>query len=135
MHQIDSRIESSSFKITDWPLCEVRLKNNKQYPWLILIPRTPSLITEIFDLSESERNTLMHEITRSSQIMQNHFLPDKINIGTLGNIVPQLHIHVIARFKNDASWPHSVWQANTPDNAYDTDNLKQLINQLRELLL
>jgi diadenosine tetraphosphate (Ap4A) HIT family hydrolase len=127
---IDDRLANSSFKIYDSALSEVRLKNNKQYPWIILIPRVAHT-TEIFQLSAQQQSILMQEIVHLSEAMQQFFHGEKMNVGALGNIVSQLHIHIIARFKNDLSWPQSVWQASVTDVAYDTEQREQLIQQLR----
>lgn len=134
MYQLDPRIENSSFKIIELELSEVRLKNNAHFPWIILIPRVSSDIIEIFYLPPAEQKMLLAEITRVSKIMNTFFKPDKLNVGALGNIVSQLHIHVIARFQKDLCWPQSVWHDNAPEVAYTTEKQNQLINQLRILL-
>lgn len=131
---MDSRLENSSFKIIDWALSDVRLKDNLNFPWIILIPRVSSHITEIFQLSSHEQKILMDEIAKLSTVMRAHFSPDKLNIGALGNIVSQLHVHVVARFQQDLCWPHSVWQANTPEKSYPTRTRDQIIHQLHTLL-
>lgn len=130
MFELDDRLSKSSFKIIDLTLSQVRLKNNKNYPWLILIPRVENKVTELFQLNDTQQTELMREITRVSQCMNHFFLPDKINVGTLGNIVSQLHIHVIARSKNDALWPHSVWQESVVENPYLVDVREKLTQQL-----
>lgn len=105
---IDPRITSTCFELTDWPLCRVFLKNNASYPWFILVPKVNG-IRDINELTSSLQHTLIDEISRLSSIINTQFKPDKLNVGALGNIVSQLHIHVIARFTHDALWPHSVW--------------------------
>lgn|SRR3990167_3163529 len=134
MFTLDSCLEKSSFKILDLPLSEVRLKNNHYFLWLVLVPRVSSVITEICDLSSIEQKILMDEIINVSRAIRTLISPDKINIGALGNLISQLHIHVIARFKNDLCWPHSVWQENAPEKSYSIDEKNQLINQLVALL-
>jgi diadenosine tetraphosphate (Ap4A) HIT family hydrolase len=134
MFQLDPRLDNSSFKIIDLDLSEIRLKNNAHFPWIILIPHVSSDITEIFQLSPAEKKILLDEIARVSKIMNTFFKPDKLNVGALGNIVSQLHIHVIARFQKDLCWPQSVWHDNVPEVAYITEQHDQLINQLRILL-
>ena len=131
---LDSRLENSSYKILDWPLSEVRLKDNLYFPWIILIPRVSSTITEIFELTTDQQAILMNEITQLSKKMCQFFNADKINIGTLGNIVSQLHVHVIARFQNDPAWPHSVWQASILEKTYTDVDREKLIVDLREIL-
>lgn len=131
---LDQRLEASSFKIIDWPLCEVRLKNNKNYPWFILIPRVTKNISEVHELTQQQQMILMQEITQLSQCVKNYFKADKINIGALGNIVSQLHIHVIGRNKNDLSWPHSVWHADVLEENYSSEEKDKHINALMQHL-
>jgi len=128
---LDYRLENSSFKIIDLALSEVRLKDNKDYPWIILVPRVENAITEIFQLNEDQKIELMKEISHISKCMEAYFKPDKLNIGALGNIVSQLHIHVIARFKSDLLWPHSLWQEKLTDEKYTDLEREKLINHLR----
>src|SRR3990167_3495183 len=96
---LDPRLLNSSYKITDWALSEVRLKDNAHFPWIILIPRVSPSIIEIFQLTEDQQEIMMSEITQLSKKMSQFFNADKINIGTLGNIVSKLHVHVVARFQ------------------------------------
>lgn len=131
MFQLDPRLQKSSFKITDLSLSEVRLKDNVHFPWIILIPRVSLGITEMVDLSIAEQKILMDEITKLSSVMRAHFTSDKLNVGALGNIVSQLHIHVVARYEQDLCWPQSVWQANVPEKSYPSSTRDQLIHQLR----
>ena len=101
-------IEADSVFLRDLPLCQLRLQNQSTLPWLVLVPRRTNT-TEIHQLSESDRRQLMEEITLASRALERAFSPDKINVGALGNIVPQLHVHVIGRFKTDPAWPQPVW--------------------------
>lgn len=130
---IDDRIASTCFELGDWPLSRVLLKNNADYPWLILIPRVKN-IQEIDQLPQQSRYTLIDEISQLSSIAQTYFKPDKLNVGALGNIVPQLHVHIVARFNQDKLWPHSVWQAAQTTSAYDENSLNHLLAQLRDLI-
>ena len=107
MFQLHPQLKKDTFFIKDLELCQVLLMNNALYPWIILVPKKANLI-EIIDLSVEEQNLLMVEISAISRIFKN-LNPDKINIAALGNIVPQLHIHIIARFKNDLTFPKPVW--------------------------
>ncbi|PIZ04895.1 MAG: diadenosine tetraphosphatase [Gammaproteobacteria bacterium CG_4_10_14_0_8_um_filter_38_16] len=134
MYTVDKKIERTSFKVLDWELSEIRLKNNQYYPWFILMPRVSKSITEIFELTQQDQKTLFSEMTRLSSLIKTHFHAEKINVGMLGNIVSQLHIHVVARFKDDLSWPHSVWQANVAEKLYSSEEIDHLIKQLRVLL-
>lgn len=105
---LDTRLEDDSLPLAEWPLCEVRLMNNARFPWLLLVPRRVNA-REITDLPPADQQQLMQEITRASRVLQALTGAQKMNIGALGNIVPQLHIHVIARFAHDAAWPNPVW--------------------------
>ena len=130
---LDIRLSDSTIKLYDSALSEVRLKNNKHFPWIILIPRVTNA-AELFELSETEQNILMQEITHIASRMQNHFTPTKMNVGMLGNIVRQLHIHIIARYESDFAWPQSVWQAGVKDEPYSADQMSTLIPTLCDLL-
>lgn len=130
--ELDNRLSISSFKIYDSSLSEVRLKNNKYYSWIILIPRVENNITEIFQLTTAQQMELMREISHISKCIKDHFNADKINIGALGNIVSQLHIHIIARNQKDLLWPHSVWQSGLTEENYTADEANTLIATLRE---
>lgn len=90
------------------PLSNVLLMNNMLFPWVIMVPRRPD-VSEITELLPVERSVLMDEISLISATMQNVYAPDKMNIAALGNMVPQLHVHIIARYKTDQSWPGPVW--------------------------
>lgn len=110
MHfQVDPQIHTTGVFLSDWTLSSVYLKNEANFPWLILVPRQEN-VQEIYQLSDTNRQILMNELTELSIIVQELFNPDKLNIGALGNIISQLHIHVVARFKTDKMWPHSIWQ-------------------------
>ena len=127
MFIIDPRLASSGFFLVDWELSSVFLKNNSQYPWFILIPRQPD-IRSIDMLAKDLRYQLTDEIHRLSTFVQKQFKPDQINVGALGNIVPQLHIHIIGRFKHDPLWPESVWQEKLCTAPYTDLESAALIN-------
>lgn len=110
---LHERLAADTVALADWPLCRVLLMNDASYPWLILVPRRPGL-KEIHDLDKDERAQLTEEICRASRALLSKFSPDKINVGALGNLVPQLHLHVIARFTTDPAWPGPVWGARPP---------------------
>ena len=105
---IDKKFLKSSYHITDLKLCSIRLHDNSKFPWLILIPKR-NKITDISDLKPNDQILLMKEIVFVSKIMKKIFKTSKLNVEKIGNIVPQLHIHIIARNKKDSSWPLSVW--------------------------
>ena len=105
---LSKRIEADSDFILDLPLSQVRLIDNVTFPWVLLIPRQND-IKETIDLSDEDQQQLMREIAQVSKAMQNAYSPDKLNVAALGNMVPQLQVHVIARFASDAAWPGPVW--------------------------
>jgi diadenosine tetraphosphate (Ap4A) HIT family hydrolase len=96
--------------LLDWPLCQVLRMNDAAYPWLVLVPRLTDS-REIMDQSAADRVRLMDDIAWASQSQKELQHPDKINVGALGNLVPQLHVHVLGRFRGDPSWPRPVWGA------------------------
>ena len=132
---LDPRLEADTFLLTDLPLCRVLLMNDSRYPWLILVPRHHGL-RELHDLSREDQSRLMSEITLTTETLQGGHGPDKINVGALGNIVQQLHIHVLGRFDGDPAWPGPVWGIGEPA-AYSETKANSLIiefsNQLRRL--
>lgn len=133
MFILDARLKATSFLIGEGPLSQIRLKNNRLFPWLILIPRQAGL-TEIYELKETDQQLLMQEIAKISECMKAHFKAVKMNCGALGNIVSQLHIHVIARDSNDAAWPHSVWQPGLQEEFYTSQEAEQMVLELKRLL-
>ena len=108
MNRISKKFLKDSYYLTDLKLCTVRLINNSKFPWIILIPNRKK-VTDITDLKPKDQILLMKEIVFCSNIMKKIFKTSKLNVEKIGNIVPQLHIHIIARFKKDSSWPLSVW--------------------------
>ena len=105
---IHKKFLKSSHHIVELKLCTVRLHDNSKFPWLILIPKR-NKITDISDLKHKDQILLIKEIVYVSKIMKKIFKTSKLNVEKIGNIVPQLHIHIIARNKKDSSWPLSVW--------------------------
>lgn len=115
---LDHRLESSSVFIEDWKLCRVCLKNDKTWPWLYLVPRRDG-IREFYELTAEDQQQLMQEISLAQRVLQSLYKADKINTAALGNMVPQLHIHVFARFKEDVAWPKPVWAVQTDEIPYN----------------
>jgi diadenosine tetraphosphate (Ap4A) HIT family hydrolase len=105
---LDPRIEESSVPVVDWPLAQIRLKDDARFHWLLLVPRRAGVV-ELTDLDEADYGQLTAEILAATRLVQEIARPDKTNIATLGNVVPQLHVHVIARFHSDPAWPDPVW--------------------------
>lgn len=95
-------------EITTLPLCRVLLMKDRRFPWVILVPEREG-VREIHDLPPEDRARLIEEIARTGEALQRLFEPDKLNVGALGNVVPQLHIHVVARATGDGAWPGPVW--------------------------
>ena len=108
MNKINKNFLKSSYHVKDLKLCSIRLHDNLKFPWLILIPRRKN-ITDMSELNSKDQILLMKEIIYVSKIVKKLFKTSKLNVEKIGNIVPQLHIHIIARKKNDSSWPLSVW--------------------------
>jgi len=98
--------------VGDLSLCSVLLMNDSRFPWLILVPRRGA--SELTDLSDEDAGALMGEIRVATRVMLALAKPDKVNVGALGNLVPQLHVHVVGRFRSDPAWPGPVWGCGTP---------------------
>ena len=126
--ELHPRLKADTVKVSRLKLCQLFLMNDACYPWLILVPARPD-ITEIHHLHPCDQQQLIHEISKTSAVMDDLFNPDKINVGALGCIVPQLHVHIVARYKTDPAWPGPVWGATTP-RPYTEDALKKRIKSL-----
>jgi len=98
--------------VCDLPLSAALLMNDARFPWIILVPRVPN-VRDLVDLNHSDQIVLLDEINRTCQTLKMLFTPDKLNVASLGNMVPQLHVHIIARHTTDAAWPAPVWGAGT----------------------
>jgi diadenosine tetraphosphate (Ap4A) HIT family hydrolase len=129
---LDPQLARDTVVVGDLPLCQIRLINDANYPWLLLIPRR-SNVSEVIDLREPDRAQLMREIAHAADALKDGMRCDKINIAALGNVVAQLHVHVIARYRSDPAWPKPVWGAS-PALAYDDATRTKLIAALREKL-
>ena len=123
------QLDRDTANIGDLPLSRVLVINDANYPWLLLVPRRPDIV-EVIDLDEVEQAQLMTEVTRVARALRAVTGCDKLNIAALGNAVPQLHVHVIARFRNDAAWPKPVW-GTAPPRAYGREELHNLVTPLR----
>ena len=129
--KLDKKFLKSSHHITDLKLCTIRLNDNSKFPWLILIPKR-NKITDMSDLKSKDQILLMKEIVYVSKIMKRLFKTSKLNVEKIGNIVPQLHIHIIARSKKDCSWPLSVWVVKGKN--YSQIALKIMADKVRKAL-
>lgn len=118
--------------VIDLSLCEVRLMDDANHPWLILVPKVAEAV-EIIDLSTEQRNRLTLEIDTAARALKTLFKPDKLNVAALGNQVPQLHVHVIARYQSDIAWPKPVWGAANA-RPYAPEQLVERITALRAAL-
>jgi diadenosine tetraphosphate (Ap4A) HIT family hydrolase len=119
--KINERIEADSEYLCDLPLSQARLIKDGELDWFLLIPRVEDAI-EWIDLNEEAQIILTKEISLISNLIKENCRPDKINIASLGNIVPQLHIHVLARYKNDRAWPAPIWGTQS-ENGFDSNKV------------
>lgn len=108
LFEMDPRLGEHSSVVADLKLSRVLLVNDANFPWLILVPRV-NKVSEIIDLSIEDQRILIEEIAHVSHIVKNLFNPDKLNVAALGNMVAQLHVHIIARFKDDIAWPAAAF--------------------------
>ena len=123
------QLEKDSELVTELLLCSVRLINDAHYPWLILVPRVAN-ISDVIDLSDAQQQTLWQESALVSRALKHLFTPDKLNLATLGNMVPQLHLHHIVRYQNDVSWPKPIW-GQVQTKTYSEENLAEQINLIK----
>jgi len=126
------QLAADTFLVTDLRLCRVLLMNDAQYPWLIAVPRVPGL-TELDELTPPETTVFMAESRQLLAALRSLYTPDKLNIAALGNMVPQLHIHHVARFKTDAAWPRPIWGVH-PAVAYTEAERDTQLARLRAAL-
>lgn len=124
------KLEEDAIEVGDLSLCRVLLMNDARYPWLILVPRCAQA-SEIIDLEASDRGRLMEEIAIASEAMRSVFEPEKLNIAALGNVVPQLHVHIVARYASDGAWPAPVWGVGSAE-PYKTGQVHATLKSLRE---
>ena len=128
---LHAQLAADTVLISELPLSRLLLMNNRLFPWVILVPRYETA-REIIDLSETDRMQLMREITLVSKAMQRLFSPDKLNVAALGNMVPQLHLHVIARFAKDSAWPQPVWGKGS--EPYGDKEMKDVLARWQSVL-
>ena len=126
---LHSQLARDTVPLGDLPLSAVLLIDDRTYPWLLLVPRRRA-VSEISELGSIERAHLMSEITQVSDALKAETACDKINVAALGNVVPQLHVHIIARFKSDAAWPRPVWGQVPPTRYADADRA-EVVSRLR----
>ena len=130
--ELHPRLAADTITVDDLPLCRVLLMNDARFPWLILVPRRKAM-REVYQLDPAEQAQLWQEATHTGQALMALVGGDKLNLATLGNQVPQLHVHVIARRESDAAWPGPVWGQGTPQ-AYAQQQLVPYLDELRSML-
>ncbi len=130
--ELDGRIARDSDLIATLDLCQLRIQNDSRWPWLVMVPQRADM-TEIFELSEADQALLSAEVNHVAAVLKEITGATKINVGALGNIVRQLHVHVIARFEGDANWPGPIWGYGSAE-PYDGEKRQALMNRLMEKL-
>ncbi|ANK80801.1 MAG: hypothetical protein TEF_08305 [Rhizobiales bacterium NRL2] len=130
--RIDPRLADMSLAVGDWPLCHVRLVDDGRWPWLLLIPRREGAV-ELFDLSKADRAALIEEAAEAARAVRELIGADKTNVATLGNQVPQMHVHVIGRLKGDAAWPGPIWGVGEQE-PMEPEAAHELVERLRDMV-
>ena len=130
--QLDPRLAADTLPLARLDLCDARLMNDARFAWVVLVPQRAGLV-EIADLSPSDRTLLWHEVDRAGAALRAVAPCDKLNLGALGNIVRQLHEHVVARREGDAAWPGPVWGSG-PAVSYGEGERHALLDRLRQAL-
>jgi diadenosine tetraphosphate (Ap4A) HIT family hydrolase len=126
--QLHAQLKNDCFVITDFPLSRLLLCNDSAFPWFILVPKVDN-IQDIYQLDWQQQQQLLNESSMLSEVLMQEFKGDKMNVAALGNVVPQLHLHHIVRYENDACWPKPIWgqQALTP---YTPDELEAIKSRI-----
>lgn len=127
--ELDARIDADSILLGRLPLSQVRLHRDGRYPWIMLVPQRD--VREIHELSRSDRAQLMEESCAVSAAMQEELNATKMNVAALGNMVPQLHVHHVARFETDDAWPGAIWGAH-PARHYENDALLAMCERMQK---
>ena len=131
-YTLHPQLAADTHPVAAFELCELRLMDDSNYPWLVLVPRVPEA-RELIDLDATQRHIVTDEIDRAARLLRDAFQPYKLNVAVLGNLVPQLHVHVIARFEQDPAWPAPVW-GRVAANPYAPEALVERITLLRDTL-
>ncbi|EWY41353.1 histidine triad (HIT) protein [Skermanella stibiiresistens SB22] len=132
MFKLHERLAADTVLVRPLTLCQVLCMNNRVWPWLILVPARLD-VTELHHLSTGDRAVLIEEVALVSSTLERVFNPDKLNVAAIGNIVPQLHIHVVARRRDDPAWPNPVWGSGIAE-PYAPADLDALVDRLRQTL-
>ena len=126
---LDPQLGRDTVAVGDLPLARVLIMNDASYPWLILVPRHPGAV-EIIDLDDEQQAQLMDEIAMLSHVLKDITACDKLNVAAIGNVVAQLHVHIVARRRDDAAWPRPVW-GSAPAHPYARVELDRFIERIR----
>lgn len=132
MFELDARLAADTLVLGDFPLCRLLLMNDAQYPWFILVPRRED-VSEVFQLDAQDQQQLWRESTALAEKLKDLFAADKLNLASLGNVVAQLHMHVIVRRRGDAAWPAPVWGRH-PAQPYAPEQIAGIRDKLRMVL-
>lgn len=129
--KLDSTLAADTFTLAHWPLCEVLLMDDALYPWLILVPRRQG-VRELYQLNQADSAQWLSESSVLGRWLMDAFRGDKLNVAALGNVVAQLHIHHVVRYRSDAAWPAPVWGCQ-PRQPYAKDALAEIRQRLLPL--
>ena len=132
MAELHPQLQKDCLEVGRFPLCRLLLLRDANYPWFVLVPDCDN-ISEIYQLSDADQQQLLRESTLLSRALAAAFTPDKLNIAALGNVVPQLHLHHVVRYRSDPAWPAPVW-GKVPATAYTAAALSAVIAKLKESL-
>lgn len=130
--QLHERLSADTYTVKDLPLCRLLLMDDRRFPWTILVPRRTGL-RDFHDVAKADKEAFLGEIDAVSKVLKDITGAVKMNVAALGNMVPQLHVHVIARFEKDVCWPRPVWGEGTPE-PYASDEARLLIESLKKTL-
>ena len=130
MFKLHNKLQEDTIEIIRLKLSRVLLMDDSSFPWIVLVPERQG-VQEVYELSIEDRSVLIEEIAAASEIIRQLYSPDKINIGALGNLVPQLHIHVIGRFRTDRAWPGPVWGTGKA-RPYAADELSAVAGRIKK---
>ena len=133
MFVLDSRLQQDSLVLGEFALCQLLLSKDANYPWFILVPKRAG-ISEVFELDAAEQQQLWQETIALAEALKASYSADKMNVATLGNVVSQLHMHVIVRQRDDTAWPAPVW-GKCPAAAYTDDQVQAIRQRLRGMHL
>ncbi|QJR79673.1 HIT domain-containing protein [Alteromonas pelagimontana] len=132
MFELDSRLAADTYVVGELPLSRVLLMNDRQFPWIILVPKRAG-VQDTIDLTEADQLQLLAESRQVCLALKSLYAPDKLNVAALGNIVKQLHVHHIARYRDDIAWPQPIW-GRQPAIPYDSQSAQLRCQQLKTFL-